>query len=122
MPLLELKIVPNDRPNADGEWVVMDVPEDCSPFGFVPKENYHVVYYRPLVASGKPVTVPVTLGNDVGFRLGTVEGFAVTWDDTHDGSRFIFKTETEARAFASNVESAGTLPGIRVEALNSKDK
>ncbi len=154
MPLLELKIVPNDRPNADGEWVVMDVPEDRNPFDFVPKENYHVVYYRPLVTSGEPVIVPVTppadpyipmatvsepvivpvtFGNDVGFRLGTVEGSAVTWDDTQDGSRFIFKTETEARAFASNcatniagltsnVESAGPLPGIRVEALNSEDK
>jgi hypothetical protein len=46
MPLLELEIVPNERPNADGEWIVADVPKHCNPFDFVPKENYHVVKYN----------------------------------------------------------------------------
>lgn len=72
MSLLELKIVPNDRPNADGEWSVMDVPEDCNPFDFVPKENYHVVYHLPLVASGKSVIVPVTPPSDPYIPMATV--------------------------------------------------
>lgn len=47
MALLHLKIVPDVRPNAYGDWIVKDVPVHLNPFDFVPLEGYHVVKYKP---------------------------------------------------------------------------
>ena len=42
-----LKIVPDARPNADGEWIDVDVPcqfdSDRAIYSFVPRPGWHVV-------------------------------------------------------------------------------
>lgn len=42
-----LKIVPDDRPNADGEWIDADVPcqfnDDREIYNFIPRPGWHVV-------------------------------------------------------------------------------
>ena len=65
-------------------------------------------------------------------NLKTAEGFAVTWDDIRDGSRIIFKTEAEAKDFASNcasniaglasnVKAKVALPSIQVVDLRGEE-
>lgn len=53
MPRYDLKIVPNDRPNADGKWITEDVPAAFAGkavYAFVPRPGYHVVQYKPVPA------------------------------------------------------------------------
>lgn len=43
---LMLKIVPDDDPNADGEWIDADVPcqfEGKALYDFIPRPGYHIV-------------------------------------------------------------------------------
>lgn len=46
MTTLDLKIVPDDQPNAPGEWVRQEVPHGSDPYDHVPKPGYHVVRYQ----------------------------------------------------------------------------
>lgn len=46
MTTLDLKIVPTDRPNDEGEWVRQEVPHGTDPYNRVPRDGYCVVQYK----------------------------------------------------------------------------
>ena len=43
MKRFALKLVPDAEPDADGEWIVADLPADVDPFALAPRDGYHVV-------------------------------------------------------------------------------
>lgn len=46
MTLYDLKVVPDDQPNADGVWERHEVPHETRVWDFEPRPGHHVVRYQ----------------------------------------------------------------------------
>jgi hypothetical protein len=48
MPMMQVKVVPDAQPNADGVWELHDVPKTKGrgTFDFVPRPGFHIVAMR----------------------------------------------------------------------------